>query len=138
MIRLQVPRHRIAAISICCITLCIIGASCASVFVANLQRTAEKETSVFTTQLPSREYIEWKYIQVHGSVWNRPEHLLKRLAERAQQEGADAVINVKYDFQWTWPIVSGTAIKYVDNLIHNEAKTGSDVRRTRSEKIKKR
>jgi uncharacterized protein YbjQ (UPF0145 family) len=37
---------------------------------------------------------------------------MTKLTQRAKKEGADAVINVKYDYQWTWPIISGTAIKY--------------------------
>ncbi len=86
--------------------------SCVSTFVANLQRTSDKEVEVFTTIKPTREYIELKYIQVDGSIFSRPEKLLTKLTERAKKEGADAVINVKYDFQFTWPIISGTAIKY--------------------------
>jgi len=86
--------------------------SCVSTYVANLQRTSDKEVEVFTTIKPTREYMELKYIQVDGAVFNQPEKLLTKLTERAKKEGADAVINVKYDFQWTWPIISGTAIKY--------------------------
>ncbi len=85
---------------------------CVSSFVANLQRTSKNEVEVFTTIIPAREYIELKYIQVDGSVFNRPEKLLTKLTERAKKEGADAVINVKYNYQFTWPIISGTAIKY--------------------------
>jgi len=85
---------------------------CVSINVANLQRTSDKEVEVFTTLKPTREYKELKYIQVDGGIFNRPEKLLTKLTETAKKEGADAVINIKYDFQWTWPIISGTAIKY--------------------------
>jgi hypothetical protein len=88
--------------------------SCVSTYVANLQRTSDKEVEVFTTIKPTKEYIELKYIQVDGAVFNQPEKLLTKLTQRAKKEGADAVINVKYDYQWTWPIISGTAIKYKD------------------------
>jgi len=90
----------------------IIFSSCVSTFVANLQRTSEGEVEVYTTIIPSQDYIEIKYIQVDGSVFNRPEKLLTKLTERAKKEGADAFINVRYSYQWTWPIISGTAIKY--------------------------
>ena len=86
--------------------------SCMSTFTANLQRTSDKEVEVFTTLKPSREYIEQKYIQVDGGIFNTPEQLLTKLTEQAKKEGSDAVINVRYDFQATWPIISGTAIKY--------------------------
>ena len=95
--------------------ICLAQASCTSTFVANLQRTSAKEVEVFTTIKPTKEYTELKYIQVDGSVTSRPEKLLTKLTQRAKTEGADAVINVKYDFQWTWPVVSGTAIKYKSN-----------------------
>ena len=86
--------------------------SCVSTYVANLQRTSDKEVEVFTTIKPTKEYTELKYIQVDGTIFNQPEKLLTKLTQRAKKEGADAVINVKYDYQWTWPIISGTAIKY--------------------------
>jgi len=34
------------------------------------------------------------------------------LKERANKEGADAIINIKFDYQFWWPNVSGIAIKY--------------------------
>lgn len=90
----------------------LLCSSCVSTFVANLQRTSEGEVEVYTTIIPTKDYIEIKYIQVDGSVFNRPEKLLTKLTERAKKEGADALINVRYSYQWTWPIISGTAIKY--------------------------
>ena len=88
--------------------------SCVSTYVANLQRTSDKEVEVFTVLKPTKDYIELKYIQVDGTVFNLPGKLMTKLTERAKKEGADAVINVKYAYQWTWPIISGTAIKYKD------------------------
>jgi hypothetical protein len=88
------------------------GTSCVSTYVANLQRSSDKEVEVFTTLTPTQGYVELKYIRVDGAAFHTPEKLLKKLSERAKKEGADALINVRYDFQWTWPVVSGTAIKY--------------------------
>jgi len=86
--------------------------SCVSTFVANLQPRAEGEVEVYTTIIPSRDYIEIKYIQIDGSIFNRPEKLLTKLMQRAKKENADAIINVRYSYQWWWPVISGTAIKY--------------------------
>ena len=92
--------------------ICLSQTSCTTTSVANLQRSSPGEVEVFTTIKPAGEYTELKYIQVDGSLTTRPEKLLTKLTERAKKEGADAVINVKYDFQGHLPIVSGTAIKY--------------------------
>jgi len=89
--------------------------SCVSTQVANLQRSIDKEVAVFTTIKPDKEYIELKYVQADGSVFHRSERLLKKLTERAKKEGADAIINVRYDYQFWWPYASGTAIKYKTN-----------------------
>jgi hypothetical protein len=86
--------------------------SCVTTQVANLQRTSDKEVVVFTTTKPDKEYVELKYIQADGAVFHSSEKLLKKLTERAKNEGADAIINVRYDYQFWWPYVSGTAIKY--------------------------
>ncbi len=80
-----------------------------------MQPTSDSDIKVFTTKKPTKEYIELKYIQVRGSEFNRPEKLFTKLKQKTKEEGADAVINVEYDFQRTWPIVSGTSIKYQEN-----------------------
>ena len=41
-----------------------------------------------------------------------PQQLLDGLKKKAAELQADAVINIKYDFQGWYPLVSGTAIKY--------------------------
>ncbi len=91
---------------------CFVISGCASVSVANLQRTSDKEVQVFSTKLPEKEFTEIKYIQVDGSIFHRPERLIKKLAERAKMEGADAVISVKFGYAVYLPFVSGIAVKY--------------------------
>lgn len=86
--------------------------SCVTVQVANLQKLTDKEVVVYTTTKPNKEYVELKYIQADGAVFHSAETLLKKLKERAQIDSADAIINVKYDYQFWWPYVSGTAIKF--------------------------
>lgn len=89
---------------------CLSG--CVTVSEANLQRTSPNDIPVYTIKLPEKEYLEVKYLQADGSIFHRPEKLLKKLLEKAKVEGADAVINVKYDYMMWLPFVSGTAIKY--------------------------
>ncbi len=94
------------------LVFCFVISGCASVSVANLQRTSEKEVQVFTAKLPEKDFIEIKYIQVDGSIFHRPELLMKKLTERAKKEGADAVISVKFGYAVYLPFVSGIAVKY--------------------------
>ncbi len=86
--------------------------SCVTTNVANLQRSSNDKMDVFVVKTPDREYTELKYIQANGSIFHTPEQLLNKLTQRAKKEGADAIMNVKYDFQNAWPIASATAIKY--------------------------
>jgi uncharacterized protein YbjQ (UPF0145 family) len=86
--------------------------SCISTQVANLQRHQPGEVEVYTTKKPTREYVEMQYIQADGNIFHTHEKLLKKLAERAKKEGADAIINVHYGYQFWWPYVAGTTIKY--------------------------
>ncbi len=93
---------------------CAMFSSCVTTCLVNLDRNLDTEVEVYTSKLPTREYIEIKYIQVQGSVWHKKDKLLTILKENAKKEGAYAIVNVKFDFNklLTSPIVSGTAVKY--------------------------
>ncbi len=86
---------------------------CATGRVARL-KTEEKEGSpaLFITKIPKNDYDEIAYIQADGSVFHTPQKLLNVIKKRAVLLGADAVINIKYDFQAWYPVASGVAIKY--------------------------
>jgi len=103
-------KKTIQFILILCVAL--ISAQCIAVKSANLQRNSAKEVAVFSTQIPNKEYIELKYLQVEGSAFSTPEKLIKTLSEKAKKEGADAVINVQYAYIVYLPYVWGIAIKY--------------------------
>lgn len=103
-------RHLIGFILIALLAMGLL--SCSTTKVASIQNAETKDFEVFTTKLPTKEYTELKYIKTDGSIFHGPEKLLTKLTKRAQQEGADAIINVKFDYQFWWPNVSGTAIKY--------------------------
>ena len=74
----------------------------------------QEKTELFTTKIPDRNYVEISYIQTEGAVFHTPQELLNELKKKAAELQADAVINIKYDFQGWSPFVSGTAIKYKD------------------------
>ena len=86
--------------------------SCVTTQVASIQPVNEEDIAVFTTTKPAREYTELKYIQAEGSIFHKPEKLLQKLRQRAKEEGADAIIDVRYRYQFWWPYVEGTAVKY--------------------------
>ncbi len=88
--------------------------SCTTTRVAMLSKTETEKVELFTTRQPERKYVEISYLQVDGSVFNTPQKLLNGLKKKADEMKADAIINIKYDFQAWYPIASGTAIKYID------------------------
>lgn len=87
-------------------------ASCTTTRVAKLTRSENEKLEVYTTELPSKNYVEIGYIQSDGSIFHTPQQLLNGIKNTALELNADAVINIKYDFQGWYPIASGTAIKY--------------------------
>lgn len=94
--------------------LMAVFTGCTTTRVANLTKLENETIDVFTTKIPDREYVEISYIQTDGSIFHTSQQLLNGLKKRATELKADAVINVKYDFQAWYPVVSGTAIKYSD------------------------
>lgn len=88
--------------------------SCTTTRVATLTKAENETVELFTTKLPDRKYLEICYIETSGAIFHTPQNLLNGLKKKAIEIKADAVINIKYDFQGLYPIVSGTAIKYTD------------------------
>lgn len=88
--------------------------SCTTTRVATLTKAENETVELFTTKLPDRKYVEISYIQTDGGIFHTPQNLLNGLKKKAIEIKADAVINIKYDFQAWYPVVSGTAIKYTD------------------------
>lgn len=93
----------------------VIISSCLTTRVATLTKDENENLELFTTKLPDRKYVEINYIQTDGGIFHTPQQLLNGLKKKAIEIKADAVINIKYDFQAWYPVVSGTAIKYTDN-----------------------
>ena len=86
--------------------------SCTTTRVATLTKVENETIELFTTKVPDRKYVEISYIQTDGAIFNTPQQLLNGLKKKAIELKADAVLNIKYDFQAWYPVVSGTAIKY--------------------------
>ncbi|MDD3740558.1 MAG: hypothetical protein PHH30_04890 [Bacteroidales bacterium] len=96
----------------CLIISVFIISGCATTRIVNLPKPSDEGVEVYMTQMPDKAYNEIKYIQVDGAIFHTPERLMIDLSEKAKVEGADAVINVKFDYQAWYPVLSGVAIKY--------------------------
>jgi hypothetical protein len=96
------------------IILVIIITGCTTTRVATLTKDENENIELYTTKLPDRNYTEICYIQTDGGVFHTPQKLLDGLKKKAKEQNADAVINIRFDFQAWYPVVSGTAIKYND------------------------
>ena len=94
--------------------LVVTMTSCTTTRVANLTKGDNEAIELSTTKLPDKKYVEINYIQTDGGIFHTPQQLLNGLKKKAIELKADAVINIKYDFQAWYPVVSGTAIKYID------------------------
>lgn len=94
------------------ILVIIAFTSCVTTQVANLQKETSSDIEIFYASQPNKEYTEIMYIQANGGVFHSPEKLIEKLKKRAKEEGADAIINIKFDYQFWWPNVSGIVIKY--------------------------
>lgn len=86
--------------------------SCTTTRVAVI--SSEETISLYTTTLPEQPYKELHYIETSGGIFHTPQHLLNGLKKEAIAQQADAVVNIRYDFQGWWPIVSGTSIQFTD------------------------
>ena len=98
------------------IGLIVIAAltSCTTTRVATLAKSESETIELFTTKIPDKSYEEISYIQTDGGIFHTPQKLLNGVKKKASELQADAVINIKYDFQAWYPVISGTAIKYKD------------------------
>lgn len=92
--------------------------SCITTHTAYFKSSKDKkEIEVFMTKLPDMPYEEIAFINASGSIFHGSKSLLRNLKQRAEQENADAIINVKFTYiPWVLvsiPAVEGVAVKYI-------------------------
>ncbi|MDD2385646.1 MAG: hypothetical protein PHP52_02565 [Bacteroidales bacterium] len=88
--------------------------SCVTTKTANLTLSENNKLELYTSIIPDRNYTEIAYIEASGGVFHTPQNLLNGLIKKSIELNADALINIKYDFQCLNPIASGTAINYTE------------------------
>jgi uncharacterized protein YbjQ (UPF0145 family) len=94
------------------VAIVFLFTSCVTTQVTNTKKESANDVEMFFSKKPSGEYEEIMFIQADGSVFHSSKTLIKKLKQRAKQEGCDAVIDIRFDYQFWWPNVSGIAIKY--------------------------
>lgn len=87
--------------------------SCTTTRTAILLNSVNEGLELYTVKLPSRNFEEIGYIQTDGGLMHT-QVLLNGLKKKAIELNANAVINIKFDLQGIYPLVSGTAIKYIE------------------------
>ena len=96
-------------------TLVVLSvSSCTTTRTAVLMYSQNEALELYTVKLPERNFEEICYIQTDGAIIHSPQILLNGLKKKAMELNADAVVNIKFDFQGIYPLVSGTAIKYTN------------------------
>jgi len=94
--------------------IALLFSACITTRVASLQTSGTEHLEIYIATKPMKKYTELAYIQADGGTFHTPKQLLNKLKKKAILEGADAIIDVKYDYQYWWPYASCVAIKYID------------------------
>lgn len=94
------------------ISTLIITTSCTTTRIATLTPSENEKIELYASKLPERDYLEICYIETSGAIFHTPQNLLNGLKKKATTLQADAIIDIKYDFQSWYPIASGIAVKY--------------------------
>jgi len=105
-------RKSIGKFTLGLLLILVTASSCTTTRIATLTATENDEIELFTTKLPQRDYVEICYIQTDGAIFHTPQKLLDGLKKKGIELKADAIIDIKYDFQAWYPVASGIAIKY--------------------------
>jgi len=100
-----------------CFSLFFIGCTSSQYVQTNPVVSGQPEISIiFDDQDPTMDFEVIGYIETSGWIFTSNKALIKGLRKKAQKEGADAVIDVKF-FYIPWvltslPAVDGVLIKY--------------------------
>lgn len=97
------------------VLLLALASSCVTAELALIDDPENQELEVYTTLLPQQPYKEVAYVKAVGMPFNNAKQLLKKLRKKAKQAGADALVNLKYDYTSTYPYASCTLIRYEEN-----------------------
>lgn len=98
--------------SLLLILLTFYLSACVTSQTVNLTALTTNQIPVYLTQKPDRPYTEIRHITVEGTLFNSNEAMMKKLISRAKAEGADALVEVKVMYQYTWPRIVGVAVKW--------------------------
>lgn len=99
------------------ITLSVLMTGCITTQSVNLKALQDSnELDIFITSLPDKPYEEIAFIEASGSVFHGSKSLFRSIKQQAQEEGADAIIQVKFTYiPWVLmsiPSAECVAIKY--------------------------
>lgn len=83
---------------------------CASARLTPL--TDQGTTSVFFSKAPDRPYREVAHVESTGSIFSSRSALLRKLQQQQTKAQGDALVQVRYDYQFWWPHASAIVVKY--------------------------
>lgn len=93
--------------------------SCTSSQYVELKTPVQRENEIavyLESEIPEKSYERLGYIETSGWIFTSNKKLLKGLRAKAESVGADAVINVDFDYiphvSTGIPTVSGIAVKW--------------------------
>lgn len=91
--------------------LSIILTGCVSTQVVSLKSSGVNDVAVYMAGTPIPEYTQYTYIEASGGIFQNKKQLLRKLRKRAAKEtNVDALVNVRFGYQFLWPYVDGIAV----------------------------
>lgn len=104
---------RVNLIIVPCLFLSMIVLnSCSSVQYATSSNLKSPSVELYFNNLPVKQFDEIAYIEVSGSIFHSKQALVDKLAKKAKSLNGNAVIKIKYTYQFWWPNVEGVVIKF--------------------------
>jgi hypothetical protein len=90
----------------------ILFGSCTSTNTISKLQHQYQDMEIYMVQLPDRQFQEISFIEVTGGRPIGINSLMNGLVEKARNEGADGLVNVRLDSKGNMVNVSGIAIKF--------------------------
>lgn len=90
----------------------ILFASCTITTTISKSQHQYQEMEIYMVQVPDRKFHEICFIEVSGGRPMGTNSLMNSLVEKARNEGADGLINVRLDSKGNMVHISGVAVKF--------------------------
>lgn len=86
--------------------------SCTSTSSISKLNHDNESMEIYMAKIPDKDFQELSFIEVRGGVPMSPNSLMKSLIQKAQDDGANGLINVRMETKGNMIHISGVAVKF--------------------------